>query len=241
MAASTVLSTDVVAPRERAPHWREWVLQHFGGLESDLYGDTEFDGHIAASRAGDVILTRLEANRHRVLRSAARWRAPARPAYLKIVAPWQGSAAVAAAGPRGLRARRRLGDLRHHRRATRSHNPERVRPPDRDGAQGRSWPSRGLPLDGLMARRVGGASGISRVALETMRNTYQELPQHERGGGARRRRADHAAGAAVAAGAGRPGNRHDAARSPARTASASHVQRCTCAIRSCPSTASPGR
>ena len=28
-----------------------------------------------------------------------------------------------------------------------------------------------------MARHVGGASGISRVALETMRNIYQELPE----------------------------------------------------------------
>jgi AraC-like DNA-binding protein len=34
---------------------------------------------------------------------------------------------------------------------------------------------RSLRLDGVMARRLG-ASGISRVALETMRNTYQELP-----------------------------------------------------------------
>ena len=28
-----------------------------------------------------------------------------------------------------------------------------------------------------MARHVGGVSGIARVALETMRSTYQELPQ----------------------------------------------------------------
>ena len=34
---------------------------------------------------------------------------------------------------------------------------------------------RGLRLDGLMARSLG-TSGISRVALETMRNTYLELP-----------------------------------------------------------------
>ena len=49
--------------------WREWVWRHFGGLDSELYGDSEFDGHLAASHAGDVILTRLEANRHRVLRT----------------------------------------------------------------------------------------------------------------------------------------------------------------------------
>ncbi|HYE40499.1 MAG TPA: helix-turn-helix domain-containing protein, partial [Ramlibacter sp.] len=34
---------------------------------------------------------------------------------------------------------------------------------------------RGQRFDGVMARRLG-ASGISRVALETMRNTYLELP-----------------------------------------------------------------
>ncbi|MEV9475762.1 hypothetical protein AB0206_26825, partial [Klebsiella quasipneumoniae] len=33
-----------------------------------------------------------------------------------------------------------------------------------------------LPLAQLVARRIGGTSGISRVALETMRSTYQELP-----------------------------------------------------------------
>jgi AraC-like DNA-binding protein len=35
---------------------------------------------------------------------------------------------------------------------------------------------RGLRLETLMARHVGGAQGISRVALETMRSTFQELP-----------------------------------------------------------------
>ena len=34
----------------------------------------------------------------------------------------------------------------------------------------------GLRLDTLMARCLGGSSGIARVALTTMRSTYQELP-----------------------------------------------------------------
>ncbi|HSV59351.1 MAG TPA: helix-turn-helix domain-containing protein [Variovorax sp.] len=173
MAASTMLSTDVVPPRDRAPQWREWVWQHFGGLESDLYGDTAFDGHIAASRAGEVILTRLEANRHRVLRSAQMARA-SEAGYLKIVAPWQGSAAVA---QRGREASVRSGawtiyDTTGEYAVA---NPERtdhliVMVPKAQLA------SPGLPLEQLMARRVGGAGGISRVALEAMRNTYQELP-----------------------------------------------------------------
>src|SRR6188472_2087217 len=93
MAQTTVLSTDAVSPSDRAPQWCEWIYQHFGGLQSELYGDTDFDGHIAASHAGDVILTRLEANRHRVLKTPSLARS-SDTAYLKIVAPWQGLASV---------------------------------------------------------------------------------------------------------------------------------------------------
>jgi len=173
MAASTVLSTDHVAPHERAPAWRDWVFQHFGGLESDLYGDTDFDGHMAASRAGDVILTKLEANRHRVLRSAQLART-SETSYLKIVAPWQGSAAVE---QQNRQACARSGGwvIYDTTGSYAIHNPERVEhlivmlPKDQ-------MAERGVRLGELMARHVGGASGISRVALETMRATYQELP-----------------------------------------------------------------
>ena len=46
--ASTLATTDVVAPRDRAPQWREWVWQHFGGLESDLMATPCSTGHMAA-------------------------------------------------------------------------------------------------------------------------------------------------------------------------------------------------
>jgi AraC-like DNA-binding protein len=173
MAASTVLSTDAVAPRERASAWREWIFSHFGGLESDLYGDTDFDGHLFASRAGDVILTKLEANRHKVLRSP-RLARTSEAGYLKIVAPWQGRAEVE---QRGRQARASDGGWVIYD-TTGSYaiaNPQRVEHlivmlPKEQMAE------RGVRLDDLMARQVGGASGISRVALETMRSTYQELP-----------------------------------------------------------------
>ena len=35
---------------------------------------------------------------------------------------------------------------------------------------------RGLSLDPLMARRLGGSGGVARLALETMRSAYRELP-----------------------------------------------------------------
>jgi AraC-like DNA-binding protein len=173
MTAATLVSTDNFAPRERAPVWREWVWKHFGGLESDLYGDTDFDGHMASARAGDVILTKLEANRHRVVRTADMARA-SEAGYLKIVAPMHGRAGVEQMGrkawvsPGGWTIYDTTGCYAVE-------NPQRVEHlivmlPKALIVE------RGLQLDTLMARHVGGASGISRVALETMRSTYQELP-----------------------------------------------------------------
>lgn len=173
MTPSLVLSTEAVAARDRAPQWREWIGRHFGGLESDMYGDVEFDGHLCASRAGDVILTKLEAGRHRVLRTPQMAR-HSDSGYLKIVAPWHGSAQVE---QQGRQAGVRSGGWAIYD-TTASYavdNPERsehlivMLPKDQ-------MAERSLRLDRLMARQVGGASGISRVALETMRNTYQELP-----------------------------------------------------------------
>jgi AraC-like DNA-binding protein len=173
MAASTLVSTDAVAAKERAPLWREWIWKQFGGLESDLYGDTEFDGHMASSRAGDVILTKLEANRHRVLRTPHMVRA-SETGYLKIVAPWQGSAGVEQEGRRCW-ARAGSWVIYDTTGSYAIDNPERsehlivMLPKDQ-------MAERGVRLHELMARQVGGASGIARVALDTMRSTYQELP-----------------------------------------------------------------
>jgi len=173
MTASLLLSTDQIPPKERGPLWCEWVWRHFGGLGSDLYDDSEFDGHLAASHAGDVILTRLEANRHRVLRTTQMARLSETP-YLKIVAPWQGSAEVT---QRGRAAAVRSGGWTLYD-TTADYtvaNPERsdhlivMLPKDQLATPA-------LPLNDLVARRIGGGSGISRVALETMRSTYLELP-----------------------------------------------------------------
>ena len=172
MAESTLLTTDVVAPRDRAPQWCEWIHTHFGGLHSDLYDDVDFDGRIAATRAGDVILTRLEADRHRVLRTPSMARTSV-VGYLKIVAPWQGVATVQQEG-REACARDGTWVIYDTTGSYEIANAQRcdhliVMVPKEGLAE------RGQRFDGAMARRLG-ASGISRVALETMRNTYLELP-----------------------------------------------------------------
>lgn len=181
MTATLAVTTDQVAPRERAPLWREWIGQHFGGLQSDLYGDTEFDGRMAAAQAGDVVFTQLEANRHRVLRTQAGTRCSDGD-YLKIVAPLHGSASVEQFG-RQTWVNPGAWTIYDTTGCYTVQNPQPVEHlivmlPKTQMAE------RGLRLEPLMARCVGGASGISRVALATMRSTYQELP-HMSGSAAR--------------------------------------------------------
>jgi AraC-like DNA-binding protein len=173
MALPVVMTTDAVAKRDRAPQWREWVSQHFNGLESELYGDAEFDGHMSASHAGDVILTRLQANRHRVTRNANMART-SQTDYLKIVAPWLGSATVT---QHGRQASARAGNWMIYDTTAGYEiaNPQPVEHlilmlPKRHLTE------RGVRLDSLMGRNVGGAQGVARLALESMRTTYQELP-----------------------------------------------------------------
>jgi AraC-like DNA-binding protein len=173
MTHATAVTTDDYAPADRAPVWRDWVWKQFGGLESDLYGDTDFDGHLASARAGDLILTKLEANRHRVVRTRDMVRA-SDEGYLKIVAPMKGSAGVEQMG-RQAWVTPGAWTIYDTTGSYSVANPERVEHlivmlPKAQMIE------RGLRLENLMARPVGGASGIARVALSTMRSTFQELP-----------------------------------------------------------------
>lgn len=171
--AASVMNTDQVPARERAGFWGDWIDRLFHGLKSDLYGDTDFDGRMATLHAGDVVLTRLEANRHRVLRSSSLAR-QTEVAYLKIVAPYVGCAGVEQKG----REAWVTPDQWSIYDTTDSYavaNPVRVEhlivmvPKQR-------LAERGLALDPLMARRLGGSGGVARLALETMRSAYRELP-----------------------------------------------------------------
>jgi len=173
MPPASVMSTDQVAPAERTGFWTDWVDRLFGGLKSTQYGDTDFDGRMSTVRAGDIVLTRLEANRHHVTRSASQVRA-SEIGYLKIVAPFVGCAGVEQKG----REAWVTPDQWSIYDTTDSYavaNPVRVEhlivmlPKDR-------LAERGLALDPLMARRLGGSGGVARLALETMRSAYRELP-----------------------------------------------------------------
>ena len=172
MTASVALSTEGLPEKETAPAWHDWMAQLFSGLDTDLYGDTRFDGRINVAYAGDVMLTKLEAGRHRVIRDSHRLR-DSEMAYLKIVAPWDGHAQVLQNGQQACVS---SGDwaIYDTSQAYEVANPVHTEHlilmvPKQSIAE------RGLRLDGLMGRSVSGSSGIARIALQTMRSTYQEL------------------------------------------------------------------
>lgn len=174
MAITTAtMSTDDVSARDKLPYWRDWVWKLFGGLDSDLYGDTVFDGRISTTRAGPVVLTRLESGRHRVMRTQSLVRR-SEEGYLKIVAPQRGCAGVEQFGRQAW-----VGpgewSLYDTTQTYAVANPEPVEHlivmvPKADLAE------RGLNLAELVARPLGGGHGIARLALQTMRSAYQELP-----------------------------------------------------------------
>jgi AraC-like DNA-binding protein len=172
-AKPQVMDTDEVAADERVAFWRDWLGRLFQGLRSSEYGDTDFRGRASTLHAGDVVLTHLEATRHRVTRSSAIARATEIP-YLKIVAPWSGCAGVEQQG-RETWVTPGQWSVYDTTDSYAVANPERVEHlivmlPKHALAE------RGLALDPLMARRLGGSGGVSRLALETMRNAFRELP-----------------------------------------------------------------
>ena len=101
MVAFREATTDALPRRERAPQWREWIGKQFSGLDSDVYGDTDFSGKLRAAQLGDFAVTELTAGRHRVRmeKDAAR---RTDGVMLKIVAPWAGFACVEQGGRSAL-------------------------------------------------------------------------------------------------------------------------------------------
>ncbi|KGG83815.1 MULTISPECIES: helix-turn-helix domain-containing protein [Comamonadaceae] len=172
MTAPVVLSTDGLPEKDTAPAWHDWIAQLFSGLNTDLYGDTRFDGHLNVAYAGDVMLTKLDAGRHRVIRDSHRLR-DSEAAYLKIIAPWVGYAEVEQHGSKSL-----VSD--GHWAIYDTSRPYVVANPQHTEhlimmVPKQSIVERGLRLENLMGRTVGGSAGIARIALQTMRSTYQEL------------------------------------------------------------------
>lgn len=169
----TEVSTDAVAPRDRLHLWGDAVWRLIGGLESDAFGDEAFAGHITSGQAGYLNICRLDVSRHRVVRTPSLIRGSDR-AYLKLVVQLQGRACFEQNG-RQVWLQPGEWSVYDTTRAYAVTNPESVRqmvlmiPKDQ-------LPERRLRLDDLMVQRFSGTSGVSRLAWDTLRAAFDELP-----------------------------------------------------------------
>lgn len=173
MSKVLTMSTDEVGAGDRVPFWQDWIRRLFVGLESDVYGDAVIDAQARTAQAGNVLLTRLEAGRHRVMRDVRIVRTND-SGYLKIVAPQRGRAGVEQNG-RTAWVGPGEWSIYDTTDTYAVDNPERVEHlivmlPKAELVE------RGLPLAELMARPMNGRAGVARLALEAMRSAYQELP-----------------------------------------------------------------
>jgi len=164
-------STDDLPAGDRCAAWSDWMASLFNGLASDLLGQSTFDGHVVATHAGQVQLTHLRASGHRVIQRAPATRQHSAP-RLKIVVPRAGRVAIAQQGrcvwvpPGGW-------GIYDTSQPYEVHNPEAcehliITVPKAD------CEDRLTPLAPLMGRHVGGARGITRLARDTMCQTFTE-------------------------------------------------------------------
>src|SRR5262245_60440943 len=160
----SVLSTDQVPARESKPYWGELVSRAFGRLQSDTYGDDAFRGRISYTTLGNVQIGRLQATRHRVVRSAST-RGPSDPGHLKLVVQRTGRSLFE---QDGRRAWLRPGDWSLYD-TTQSYIVASPDPVDihvlmlpRDAVL------RGRDLAALMVRRLRGSTGMGRLACDTI-------------------------------------------------------------------------
>lgn len=157
------LSTDRVRPAERAGYWSDIVSRSFGRLRSDTYGDAGFNGRVSQVVAGEVRLSRLEATRHRVVRTAGSSGA-SDPGFLKMVVQHRGHSLFEQDGRRAIVGPGcwSLYDT------TRSYTVDSPAPvvldvlllPRKALLRGR------VELEALLVRSLSGGAGMSRVACQ---------------------------------------------------------------------------
>src|SRR5262245_1277469 len=163
-----LLTTDQVPPRESKRYWGDLVSRAFGRLQSDTYGDDAFRGRIEYTTLGGVQLGRLQASRHRVVRTAAS-RGVSDPGHLKLVVQRVGRSLFE---QNGRRAWLRPGDWSLYD-TTQSYvvaSPDPVdihvlMLPRADIFRGRN------DLAELMVRRLRGSNGMGRLACDTIAST----------------------------------------------------------------------
>jgi AraC-like DNA-binding protein len=166
------ISTRAVSPGERLAFWGDIVWRHVGRLQSDAFGDADFDARLDYGDLADLKLCRIDATRHRVVRTPGLLRGDT-PGYLKIVAQLAGSACFEQGGRRAI-LQPGEWSLYDTAKAYTVTNPQSVRQLvlmlPRERLAGLK-----LELADLTVRRISGRSGAGRLAFELMSWALEQL------------------------------------------------------------------
>jgi len=170
--STTLITTDGIPAAERLGWWGERIWGLIGRLKSDAFGDSVFAGSIEHGEMGYMTLCRLQASRHRVVRTPQLIRSGDR-AYLKVVVQLRGRACFEQHGRQAWLA---PGDWSVYdtTRAYSVTNPEAVEqlvlllPKDQ-------LIDRRVDDPRLMVRRFSSAMGVPRLAFEMMNAAFREL------------------------------------------------------------------
>jgi len=171
VSAAIVLSTDQVPPRERTGYWGDLVWRSFGRLRSDTWGDERFAGRIQRIELGSVRLCRLEATRHRVMRTAGA-DGSTEPDWLKLVVQYRGRSLFEQNGRRAWLDPGHFAVYDTNTSYSVS-NPETVdqhvlllpREPILQGQRA---------LESLLVRPLSATAGLGRLACEAIRIAQEE-------------------------------------------------------------------
>jgi AraC-like DNA-binding protein len=161
----SLISTQDVAPAERLAMWGEALSRRFGSALAPGYAGAQFDGRIEFRELADLQLCRIDATRHRVIRTPSEVRQDHRGS-LKVVAQLRGTASFEQCGRQVVL---RTGEWSVYD-TTRSYvvtNPSSVThlvlmlPRERLQALG-------LRVEQVAARRFPGRGGASGLAFEQL-------------------------------------------------------------------------
>ena len=180
--ATHLISTDGIPAGDRLDWWGERIWGLIGKLKSDAYGDPLFEGAIEYGEMGFMTMCRLQASRHRVVRTPELIRSSDR-AFIKVVAQLRGHACFEQFGRKAWLS---PGDwsLYDTTLAYSVTNPDAVEqlvlllPKDQ-------LIDRRIDHPRMMVQRFSSTMGVSRLAYELMNSAFRELPTvgpHSAGG-----------------------------------------------------------
>src|ERR1700730_4114732 len=172
MASVSLMSPQDVGARHRLDLWGQNIGQLFGHLRSETFGDKSFVGKLEHCQLGDILVCRLTASRHRVVRTSTFAKRDDR-GFLKVVLQKKGTSYFEQNG-RSVLLSPGEWSIYDTARSYAVSSPRSVEQlvlmvPREKILTG------GLDLSYLIVRRFLGNSGISRLTYQFITTIFDEM------------------------------------------------------------------